>query len=117
MSQTFFSKTEYPSGAVCPNLPVTALDVKVYNNIGMSLFYHTTDVGTTTDVIVNTYYVYKDGTEVQFDTDTWNAGVGPTLQLRVQKYNHKVDHLRVKIVQTGTDGGIIRISANVEKGA
>lgn len=121
MSQTFTSITEYPGGAVCPGLPVTAMDIKVYNNVGMALFYHTTDAGTTSDVIVNTYYVFtdKDGTEteVQYDTDTWNAGVAAALQLRVQKYTHKVDHLRVKITQTGTGGGAIRISANVSKGA
>jgi hypothetical protein len=35
----------------------------------------------------------------------------------VQKYTHKVDHLRVKITQTSTAGGAIRISANVSKGA
>ena len=116
MSQTFSSVTEYPSGAVCPGLPVTALDIKVYNNVATVIHAATTDVGTTSDVTVKTYYVFPDGTEVEYDSDTWNNTVADNLKLRVYPYPQKVDHLRVKITQTGTGGGVIRITANVSQG-
>jgi hypothetical protein len=115
--RTLSSVTEYPAGPVLPNMPVTALEVKVHNNVGMVLFYHTTDVGTTNQVTVKTFYVFADGTEVEYDTDTWDATVPTNVKLRVQKYQHKVDHLRIKITSTGTDGGAIRIQANVSEGA
>jgi len=115
--RTLSSVTTYPATGVLANMPVTALEVKVHNNVGMSLFYHTTDVGTGTQVTVKTFYVFADGTEVEYDTDTWDATVAAALQLRVQKYEHKVDHLRVKITSTGTAGGTIRIQANVSEGS
>lgn len=114
MSQTFSSVTEYPADAVCPDLPVTGLDIKVYNNVATVIHVATTDVGTTNDVTVKTYYVFPDGTEVEYDSDTWNASTGD--QLRVFDYAYKVDRLRVKITQTGTGGGIIRMTANVSQG-
>ena len=121
MSQTFSSITEYPGGAQCPGLPKTVLDVKVYNNVGMVIHTATTDIGTGQNVIMKTYYVFtdKDGTETEvlYDSTEWNNAMAETERLRFFNYNYKVDHMRVKITQTGTGGGIIRATANVSKGA
>ena len=121
MAQTFSSITEYPAGAQCPGLPKTVLEVKVHNNIGSVIHAMTTDAGTGQDVIVATYYVFtdKDGTETEvlYDSQTWNNAMAETERLRFMFYNYKVDHMRVKITQTGNDGGIIRVTANVSKGA
>ncbi len=121
MSQTFTSITEYPGGAQCPGLPKTVLDVKVYNNVGMVIHAATTDAGDGQDVILKTYYVFtdKDGTETEvlYDSQTWNNTMAESERLRFFNYAYKVDHMRVKITQTGTGGGIIRATANVSKGA
>ena len=118
--RTLSSVTEYPSGQQ-PTLPITVLEVKVHNNTGMVIHASTTDIGTGRDVILKTYYVFtdKDGTETEvlYDSQAWNNAMAESERLRFFNYAYKIDHMRVKITQTGTGGGIIRATANVSKGA
>ena len=92
-----------------PGLPVTAMELKVYDNISTAIHCLSTSAGTT----FKTQYCFTDPvtkavTAYDYDTASPAAGV-----LQVFNYQYKVDHIRVVITGTGTSGGTIRITGNV----
>jgi hypothetical protein len=103
-------KETYASGATMPGLPVTAFELKVYDNTSTAIHAVSDDAS----VVVKTQYVFtdpvtKEETAVDYDTLTMSSAN----TLYVANYQYKIDHLRVVITATGTAGGTIRITGNV----
>jgi len=91
----------------------TILDIKVQNNLGISLHCVSDDAA----MVIKTQYVFTDpgtGAEVEVvDYDTLTMSSAGTLY--VLNYQYKIDHLRVVATSATAGTKTLRVTANVSQ--